>query len=947
MIMLALGVIFNTLIVMPRGMSMLSNSKVMLGAAMAFLILSAPLSVLSTGAVEGAVEDNFETYPTDTACANDDCTEAEADWATSTGERSYMAWNITNYDAIQADPTVAPVYQEVGPFDYDITYTREIIDFNKTAGTLTYSESKVYTCAEDTRTPCDLEVTTTNIPFQPQVVGGTGTAVAGIMDLTKAGFAAGAIGQEMESFSAAKTAASWVTNTMAGGYVNLPTANDAANPSIAIGMNWYNQFDGYFAAMNLSGMNNMQGMGETINYTQAVQGQGGVTFTGSSSITDLTYAFDSAVMPSGENAALSTMLGVLLYAGHCNAYPTATYAEVMADAANGFANVGTMQRANIWQYTVMADATTLDINSTIANDYAVCTGLGGMFANVFGGGDEDWFQDTTGTAVNASARIMNHLGINLDNMVAMNLLFGGNGEAVPTGLLATNPEGTSFGVANFFGMDADTAKTTYMLDDTQYGAVYAWVGGWLGSISSLPMVLLGGTGDMTAERFVNVTFGGLDPINGGYLTYSLNAGGAYGTALLPESPQGGGYVSVDEATAGSILYGPLGIGTRTGATLFMYGEMMGETPPIDFTALATTGQIVSADPLPWVNATIAALYGIDTATADALQYMLRDGIYEGFVPDYLVGLGSDGVYKTQTVNQWLFGWFDPISAGVADDPTAPEAGWTKLETNQTYYGSGGVSTGPATTYTICTGHNPDCDKGETLLEDGSPELPWHSTMISMSTFGLIEVEYLNETTGGFLTGSGDKVDAGGYAITDVVCSVTGEVKSIPVNKCSASVDPTTRPITAKLIGSESLLDAMTPALPVYFGTEITLMSEELSGLIISGSSTSTFYLDTRDQYNRATAPMMSDLQPVFQIVQSSEIEDDDAEDMESAIVTNQNALSYWTNFDVPTDYVALLLYLGALTCLVLGVMALGNEEEEAKDYSSETAEAESSDAGEA
>ena len=73
----------------------------------------------------------------------------------------------------------------------------------------------------------------------------------------------------------------------------------------------------------------------------------------------------------------------------------------------------------------------------------------------------------------------------------------------------------------------------------------------------------------------------------------------------------------------------------------------------------------------------------------------------------------------------------------------------------------------------------------------------------------------------------------------------------------------------------------------------------------------------------------------------------DAEDMESAIVTNQNALSYWTNFDVPTDYVALLLYLGALTCLVLGVMALGNEEEEAKDDSSETAEAESSDAEEA
>ena len=118
-----------------------------------------------------------------------------------------------------------------------------------------------------------------------------------------------------------------------------------------------------------------------------------------------------------------------------------------------------------------------------------------------------------------------------------------------------------------------------------------------------------------------------------------------------------------------------------------------------------------------------------------------------------------------------------------------------------------------------------------------------------------------------------------------------------------------------------------PALPVYFGTEINMQAEELSGLIIAGDSTSTFYLDMRGQYDRATAPQMSDLQPVFQIVQSSTIDDDDAEDMESSIVTNQKALSYWTNFDVPTDYIALLPYLGALTCLVLGVIALGNEEE--------------------
>ena len=911
---------------------MLANSKMMLGAALVCLILSAPLSMLSTGAVEGAVEDNFETFPADSACANSDCSEIEEDWATSTGERSYYAWNLTNPTEVMGG--AEPVYEQVGPFDYDITYTREVIELNKDAGTLKYSESKVYTCAEDTRTPCDMEVTTTNIPFQPQVVGATGTAISGIMDLTKAGFAAGAINNEMTSFSAAKVTAEWVSNTMAGGYVAFTdgVTLDATNASIAIGTSWYDQFDGYFAAMNLSGMNNMQGMGETITYTQAIQGQqlaaggpAGVSFTGNASITDLTYAFDSAVMPTGDDVSLSGMVGVMVLAGHCDAFPTATYDEVMADAGNGFANVGTMQRASIWGFTVMASETMPDINATIANDYAVCFGMGGMFANVFGGGDDDWFMDQSGTAVDASTRMMNYLGVDIDNTIAMGLLFGGDGTEAPTGLLATNEDATAFGVATFIGMDAATAMSTYGLDMAQYSAIATWVGGWLTSQSALPMVLLGGTGTITAEEFVNVTLGGPDPINGGYLTYSLNAGGAWGTALLPTSPQGTP-VSVDAATAGNMLYGQLGVATTTGATLFLYGELTGMTPPIDFTTMGPGA------PMEWNDATVSMLYGVDANAAAALRMLVRDAVYTGFVPDFLVSLTSDGPYKTQTVNEWLFGWRDPVSAFVAGDITDPTLGWSKLETNLTYYGSGGLSTGPATTYTICTGHSDSCDKGETILEDGSNELSWHNTEMMMATFGLIGVETLDETTGGFLTGDGDKVDAGGYAITAVTCSGTSEVKNIPVDDCSASVDPTTRPITAKLIKSYTLLDAITPALPIYFGTEINMQAEELSGLIIAGDSTSTFYLDTRDQYDRATAPQMSDLQPVFQIVQSSEIEDDDAEEMESSIVTNQNGLTYWTNFDVPTDYVALLLYLGAISCLILGVIALGNEEDEGDNF---------------
>ena len=916
-------------------MSMLSDSKVMLGAALALLILSAPLSVLSTGAVEDAVDENFETFPTDTACANDDCTEAEADWATDTGERSYYAWNLTNPGAAE------PVYEKVGPFDYDITYTREIIDFNKSAGTMTYSESKVYTCAEDTATPCDTEVTTTNIPFQPQVVGATGLAIDGIMSLTKAGFAAGAINNEMTSFSAGKATAEGLATTYGGiqaGAMTGGVAVDAGSASTMIGVGYYDAFDAFFAATNGSGMNNMTGNEEMITYTQAIQGQqaaaGGVTFTGNASITDMSYAFDSAMMPTGEDVSLTGMIGVMVLAGHCNAFPSATYDEVMADAANGFVNVGTMQRANIWGFTVMASETMPDVNATIANDWAICFGVGGTFANVHGGGDDDWFASLA--AVNASTRMMNYLGVDIDNGVAMNLLFGGQGDAVPTGLLATNAVGdesaTAFGVATFIGMDAATAMAEYGLDMAQYGAIATWVGGWLTSQTALPMVLLGGTGTITAEEFVNVTLGGVDPVNGGYLTYSLNLGGAWGTPFMPDSPQGTP-VSVNASTAGNLLYGPLGITTTNGAGLFLYGELYGQTPPVNPLTMAPGA------PMTWNETTVSMIYDIDANAAAALRVLVRDAVYGDFVPNTLLpSFGSDGAYKTQTVNQWLFGWFDPVSQMVADDPTAPDAGWTKLETNQTYYGSGGVSTGPATTYTICTGHNSDCDKGETLLEDGSNELSWHNTNMMMATFGLVGVETLDETTGGFLTGDGDKVDAGGYAITAVNCSGSSEVKNIPVDDCTASVDPTTRPITAKLIKSFTLVDAMVPALPIYFGTDIYMQAEELSGLIIAGDSTSTFYLDTRGQYDRATAPQMSDLQPKFQIVQSSEIADDDAEDMESSIVTNQKALSYWTNFDVPTDYIALLLYLGALTCLVLGVVALGSEEEESKDYSTEATE---------
>jgi len=918
----------------------MGNEKLIAGAVMILLNLVV-LAPIATSMVEDAVEDNFETYPYDSACADSDCTTAESDWATSTSDRTYYAWNLTNADEVMAGED--PVYEKLGPFVYDITTTRNIIDFNKSAGTLTYDESKVFTCSETSPNDCNTMITQLNIPFQPQVVGATGMAIEGVMDLTKVGFSAGVMAIELESFSAAKKTAEDLEMSYMGIQAGAVTGSpvDAANASMMLGVGWYDAFNDYFALINGSEMNNMSGQGEMINYTTAIQGlqlaeaggpgnESAITFAGNASMGDISYAMDSATWITGEDASLTSMNGVLLLAGHCDAFPTASYDEIMADAANGFANVGTMQRANVWGFTAMADETTPDFNATIARDYAICYGVAGTFAEVNGGADDDWFADAM--AIDASTRLMNYLGVDIDNALAMGLLFGGQGTEDPMGLFATNEEGTSFGLANFMGMEAGDAMSAYGLDPTQYGAIATWAGGWLSSASALPMALLGGTGAMTAEQFVNVTFGDEDPVNGGYLDNSLNLGGAWGTALIPAS-EGAPSIALDAAVSGNILYGPLGLTTSTGATLFLYGELTGMTPPVD---LAT---MQPGAPMEWNATTVSAIYGVDANAANALRTLMMSVIYGDFVPGLLVdSFGSQGQYMTMPLNNWLYGWFDPVSMMVAEDPTAPSAGWAKLETNETYYGSGGVSTGPASVYVMCTGHNADCEKGEAVSEDGSNELSWRNTDMMMATFGLITVETLDGTTGGFLTGDGDKVNAGGYAVTEVTCTGDGEVKDIPVDVCSASVDATTNPITAKLIKSYSLLDAMTPALPVYFGSEINMKSEEISGLIIAGDSTSTFYLDTRTGTDLASTPAMSDLQPVFQIVQGSEIEDGDAEDMESAIVQNQEFMGWWMNFDNGFDYVGLLLYVGGIALVIMHFAMAGKKDDDLAMAASEDGE---------
>ena len=180
-----------------------------------------------------------------------------------------------------------------------------------------------------------------------------------------------------------------------------------------------------------------------------------------------------------------------------------------------------------------------------------------------------------------------------------------------------------------------------------------------------------------------------------------------------------------------------------------------------------------------------------------------------------------------------------------------------------------------------------------------------------ATFGLITPESLVGTTGGFLTGTGDKVDVSGYAIADITRDGTSELKGIPVDDCSATVVATERNIQANLLETYSLLDATPGALPVYFGSRSACRPSNClaSSSLVSRNPRSS---DIRAHGSQASTPSMSDLVPVFEIHSSSMIEDSDAEEMESAIVQNQDKMTYWTNFDSWIDYVTLLFWVVAL-----------------------------------
>ncbi|RJU84881.1 MAG: hypothetical protein DWC02_07460 [Candidatus Poseidoniales archaeon] len=887
-------------------MGVKSLNAILMMTGLVFAGLNMGLGAYATGQVPAAVEDAVALKVKDDICENQLCSKVNEDWAESTSERDFYAWHILNLDEVENGSD--PKYETIGPVTYDVTLKKEVDNYDVKNGLLTYKQTTSYACSKETKVPCSTEVTQLNIAFNPQVVGATGTAINTVMETTKTGFASGVIDIHFKQVSAAYEVASYNQHNVQ----NLK-AVEGNYPGAIVNTDFGNSAESYYLDGMFDLVDEAYGDAFLNDDTTTYLQEGGVRPEWNSSDLDLNYAFREALGPSGEDISLLNYMGPLVYASMGE---PESLNDIQADPENSI----TLERAELWDFEHPTD-----LNITLSRDWTLYAGMGKLMQD-YGALDDDYLTNDSEDAVNLSIRAKRLLDLDIDNDVARTVLTLGDETDEPLGILAVSESGTSFGLTEFLEMNQQEAMDTYGINSKQHEKLKQFCNSWAKDISQLPLILVGGEGYMTASGFVNTSFGAEDPVNGGYLEYSLNVGGNWGSGIyqFPEADP----VDISANESANILFGQWGLTTYEGASMFLYGELSGKSLPINY----SSGEEAIA--MEWTNETVAEIYDIDENSASAIRLLMMEVVFKNLVPENLIDGLNTSRYLTQSVNNWLLGWHDPVNAYLeTGDPENMTAGWTSLEANETFFGSdmyvdGGISTGDPALITICTGEVDTCDKGETVMVGDSEYVSWRTQEKEEGTFGLIKAEKQGETTGGFITGDEDLVDLSGYGTAEVECSKEDTLKGIPVDVCTASMDPLTRPIQAKLINNGTLLDVIPGTLPVYFGSDVELKVEQLSGAIIAGKSESTFWLDKRPMTEQQTPPTMNDLQEVFVIKTSGELDDETAEKMESQIVTNQDTFAWFTNFDHWSDYVGLTLWILAGLSLLTGFLLIFKPENE-------------------
>tara|TARA_B100001113_G_scaffold116796_1_gene95365 strand:+ start:173 stop:2857 length:2685 start_codon:yes stop_codon:yes gene_type:complete len=506
--------------------------------------------------------------------------------------------------------------------------------------------------------------------------------------------------------------------------------------------------------------------------------------------------------------------------------------------------------------------------------------------------------------------------------------------------------------ADYFG-----AMTTYnvgllTIADVA-GYVEPWVGlGLTGSPTEFELILTGGQGTMVSNDWWLTAFGDYDPLGGTYIPIGLNRDSFAGMASLTKE-QSDFILNDPDIGLKSSFPGP-----------FMFGELSGLSLP-------DSEGVQHA----WDDAYVASLYGISEEAAHALRDWVANFYFDTVMPVLLNFVTGNTPYYSMPISNWLYGWDDAVSAYFGF------FSWNSLETNATYYGSDGISTGDWSVFKMSTkgdtmgqrmaqGYiNSDgdgiCDfdydaNGDFIgydlpCEDGqvygmTEHLTWRAPHREEGANGLLTAHAGNSDTSlmgtaGSLATPNDpfSFNVAGYAVATSEVGEETTYKGIDMVEHTVTVEPTTTQIQGKLIGSSTYVDVIPGALPVYLGADIDLKVEPVTTAIMYGKVKVTFHLDTRGPgfLNPDLSENSTESMPVFEIHVFSEIDDEGAETFTGQVSDNLGPMG-WTNFGgtagtalTAVHTVVALMYVTSIGLLAYGlsdpstrsVLGLGKDEE--------------------
>ncbi len=592
-----------------------------------------------------------------------------------------------------------------------------------------------------------------------------------------------------------------------------------------------------------------------------------------------------------------------------------------------------VNRATLFGYVAMGEFG-VDVNMTGMIDAMIYNAINARFTAHGGGANLE-----SASHDDLNDRLEEMTGVRVDDEPTLQNLLFGEVDGTLVGLLRCDSQKILCGSTYFLqGAQDDPFATLneYTMNESSrfgytelVGIGLDWAGAWFLADTDFEMVLAGGSGKMNADEWFLEAFGSIDPINHEYITLSLNVGTEIGP--LWSTVYGNELIDLDpEVTAGLFTGTHSIIGDF--AQDFLYGEIMGYSVPMDENFIPISGGTVHE----WNDSLVAQIYGLDNNSASALRWLFSYTVFDQFLEPLLETFLDVVPFKTQTVNQWLFGWEDPLS------------GWASLEKNATYFGcvdpnnlgvDGPCSTDSASIYSVYTGEVGNHEPGQIIAEDGDIHLPWRTPSRNASAYGLLDPVVQSGAVGSYFpANSPATANLGGYAVATSEITGKGSVYGIETHTHTFTVDPLDNPIQAKLLAQENILDIFPGALPIYFGGTVVMEMEPNVNAAIAGDLTSYFYLDTRGI--GAVDPTMDDLQPVFQISQTSSMTEEQSVAFKDAVITNRQPYSYWTNFDgddaMFIDEITLLIWIlgiaSLLGCSYMAKIDLMRDEDEIEMY---------------